>query len=74
MENLKLIIMDMDGTLLNSEGIITKRTYDALMKAQEKGVKLCLASGRSWKTLKDFGLQLKIARLVFYLNVNRKDV
>ena len=60
MENLKMIIMDMDGTLLNSEGIITERTYNALIKAQEKGIKVVLASGRSWKTLQAFGKQLKM--------------
>ena len=40
----KLIIMDMDGTLLTSQGEISKRTYDALIKAQEKGIKVILAS------------------------------
>ena len=62
MKNLKMIIMDMDGTLLNSEGIISERTYNALIKAQEKGIKVVLASGRSWKTLQAFGKQLKMVK------------
>lgn len=41
-----IIALDLDGTLTNSEKIITPRTFDALMKAQREGVRLVLASGR----------------------------
>ncbi|MDF9823676.1 Cof subfamily protein (haloacid dehalogenase superfamily) [Breznakia sp. PF5-3] len=44
--SIKAIILDIDGTLLNSEKTITKRTHDCLMEAQKKGIKLILASGR----------------------------
>ena len=71
MNKCKLIIMDMDGTLLNSNGVITKRTYDALMKAQENGVRLVLASGRSWKTLQAFGEQLQMPKYDgYFIGVN----
>ena len=67
----KLIIMDMDGTLLTSQGEISKRTYDALIKAQEKGIKVILASGRSWKTLKAFGEQLRMPEFDgYFIGVN----
>ncbi|MGL4655948.1 MAG: HAD hydrolase family protein, partial [Sarcina sp.] len=42
----KLIALDMDGTLLNSEKKITERTKEAIRKAREKGVYVVLASGR----------------------------
>ena len=42
----KLIAMDMDGTLTNSQKEITKETRDVLIRLQEQGVKLVLASGR----------------------------
>ena len=58
--NCKMIIMDMDGTLLSSEGKITERTKNALMQAQKKGIRVVLASGRSWKTLKGFGEELQM--------------
>jgi len=45
--NIKLIVMDMDGTLLNEEGEITKATLEALWAVQEKGVMLAIASGRN---------------------------
>ena len=67
----KLIIMDMDGTLLTSQGEISKRTYDALIQAQEKGIKVILASGRSWKTLKAFGEQLRMPEFDgYFIGVN----
>lgn len=42
----KLIALDMDGTLLTSEKKIAESTKIALKKAEEKGVKIVLASGR----------------------------
>ena len=43
---IKLIALDMDGTLFNSEKKITDRTKETLAKARELGVKIVLASGR----------------------------
>lgn len=42
----KWIVMDMDGTLTNSEKKITPRTREALIQAQKQGATLILASGR----------------------------
>ncbi|MCI8418355.1 MAG: HAD family phosphatase [Lachnospiraceae bacterium] len=42
----KVIAMDLDGTLNNDEKVITPRTREALMQAQEQGVRLVLASAR----------------------------
>jgi len=44
--NVKAIILDIDGTLLNHAKVITERTKKALMNAQAKGIKVVLASGR----------------------------
>ena len=44
--NIKLIAMDLDGTLNNDEKRITEKTKAALMAAQEKGIRLALASAR----------------------------
>lgn len=46
MNKYKLIALDLDGTLNNSKKIITNKTKDALIKAQQLGVKVVLASGR----------------------------
>ena len=42
----KLIAMDLDGTLNNDEKQITPKTQQALMEAQQQGVRLALASAR----------------------------
>ncbi|MCC8162332.1 MAG: Cof-type HAD-IIB family hydrolase [Lachnospiraceae bacterium] len=42
----KLIAMDLDGTLNNDGKKITPRTRQALMRAQEQGIRLVLASAR----------------------------
>jgi hypothetical protein len=43
---IKVIVLDIDGTLLNSEKKISDLTKNALIQAQKNGVKLILASGR----------------------------
>ena len=42
----KLIAMDLDGTLNNDQKIITEKTKTAPMAAQERGIRLALASAR----------------------------
>lgn len=42
----KLLVLDVDGTLLNDAKEISKRTLVALLKAQQIGVRIVLASGR----------------------------
>ena len=37
---IKAIALDLDGTLLNSERKISKETKEALIKAQEMGIKV----------------------------------
>ena len=48
---IKLIVCDMDGTLLTSEDKISPKTLDYLINIQKQGVKLVLASGRSYSRL-----------------------
>ena len=42
----KLLVLDVDGTILNSERKITQRTVMTLRKVQSIGIKVALASGR----------------------------
>ena len=42
----KLLVLDVDGTLLNEAKEISKRTLAALLKVQQMGVRIVLASGR----------------------------
>ena len=58
--SIKVIIMDVDGTLTNSKKVITEKTKETLLKAQEAGAKLILASGRPTSGLMDFAKELKM--------------
>lgn len=42
----KLIALDLDGTLNNDQKVITPKTREALIKAQQQGAVVVLASGR----------------------------
>ena len=44
--SIKLIALDLDGTLTNDQKIVTEHTKEILLKAGEAGVSIALASGR----------------------------
>ena len=54
----KLIAIDLDGTLLNSYGLISEKNREAIKKAQENGVKIVLASGRTTNSVKSLAEEL----------------
>lgn len=54
----KLIAIDLDGTLLNSKGLISEENKIAIKKAQEQGVEVILASGRSKDSIKNFATEI----------------
>ncbi|MDD3393180.1 MAG: HAD family phosphatase [Clostridia bacterium] len=49
---IKLIVSDMDGTLLDDKKSIDKDIYQLLPKLQEKGIRFVVASGRQYPSLK----------------------
>lgn len=51
---IKLIASDMDGTLLNSDHIISKENLEAIKKAQEMGVHFAIATGRIYDDVEPF--------------------
>lgn len=51
---IKLIAIDLDGTLLNNEKKISSGTRDVLIRAREKGVKIVLCSGRPIAGIKPY--------------------
>ena len=57
----RIIALDLDGTLTNSQKIITPRTFEALMSAQREGVRLVLASGRPTFGIASLANQLRLA-------------
>ena len=49
----KLLALDMDGTLLNSQKQITQPTIDAINRLIERGVQVVFASGRNLPEMRD---------------------
>lgn len=56
----KMLVLDVDGTLLNDEKMISKRTLHALRKVQQMGVQIMLASGRPTYGLLPLAKQLEL--------------
>lgn len=59
---LRWIVTDMDGTLLNSEDKISDKTRECLLACQKKGIRLILASGRSYVRLIPYAKQLELEK------------
>ncbi len=55
---IKLIAMDLDGTLLNSDKLISPRNLSAIQAAKEKGVGVTIATGRMFLSAAYFGRQI----------------
>ena len=58
---IKLITIDIDDTLVNSEKQITPRVKQALQTATNQGVKVVLATGRPLSGVQDYLTQLHLA-------------
>ncbi|WP_283679324.1 sugar-phosphatase [Lentilactobacillus sp. Marseille-Q4993] len=52
--DIKLIAIDIDGTLLNDDHELTQNTIDAITAAREKGVKVVLCTGRPLSGVKPY--------------------
>ena len=57
---IKAICMDLDGTLLNSEKTISEKTSKGLRSFADKGVKLILASGRTYKRMEAYATMINV--------------
>lgn len=58
----KMIVLDLDDTLLQDDHSIAPRTKRALMDAQEAGVKVVLASGRPTFGMVDIAKELELEK------------
>lgn len=56
----KLIVVDVDGTLINKKGELTQKTKNALLKVQEQGHKVVISSGRSQIGVLHYAKELKL--------------
>jgi len=57
---IKLLALDLDGTLLNSRGEIPEKNLEAIQRAEQIGVLVTIATGRRFRDALPVALQLKL--------------
>lgn len=67
MNNYRMIVLDLDGTLTNSKKQITDHTRETLIRAQKQGIKVVLASGRPTYGIAPIADQLELATYGGYI-------
>ncbi|MGE5364457.1 MAG: Cof-type HAD-IIB family hydrolase [Bacteroidota bacterium] len=60
LKKLKLVVLDLDGTLLNDEGYISQETIEIIAKLRQMGVMFSFATGRLQCAIADYAAQLGI--------------
>lgn len=68
MSNIKLIALDLDGTLLNSDKKLTRRTYNVLAKAAACGIQIVPTTGRVYSALPENIQQLPFVQYIITVN------
>lgn len=58
--SIKLIALDLDGTLLNGKKQISKTNQEALLEARKKGVKVVITTGRPLPAVENFLQELDL--------------
>lgn len=60
----KLIAVDLDGTLLNSYGEVSKQNRQAVKKAMDNGIEVVLASGRPIESVRSISLDIGASKYI----------
>lgn len=60
MSKYKLVAVDLDGTLLNSQRQLSRRTIETIRRVQQRGVYVTFATGRMYRSALPFAQQLNI--------------
>lgn len=68
MNKIKLIALDMDGTLLNHQHEIAQETVEAINYARKKGVKVIIATGRPFNECYPYAKQLNLEDYIIVSN------
>jgi hypothetical protein len=66
--SIKLIAIDLDGTLLNSTNSLSSTTIDSLHRMTKKGIKVVLASGRPYQSIVPIADQLGLSSPIISAN------
>lgn len=57
---IRLVVIDLDGTLLDSHKQLQPQTRQAIKEVKQRGILVTLATGRTWGSTAPFALQLGI--------------
>jgi len=63
----KMLVLDLDDTLLHDDYSISRHTKELLMEAQQKGVTVVLASGRPTPAMMQYADELQLAEFDSYM-------
>ena len=55
---IRLLALDLDGTLLDSHGHISERNHSAIRNARERGVRVALVTGRRFRDSRPIALEM----------------
>ena len=65
---IRLIASDLDGTLLNEEGMLSEKTAECIRTAQQAGILWVAATGRSLKTASELMRTAGVSQEYLLLN------
>ena len=68
LQNIRIVFVDIDGTLCNSRGIITLKTRMSIKKLVSRGVFVVIASGRNCKYTVDKSIRALASSIVISSN------
>ncbi len=63
----ELLVLDVDGTLVNTNKEITARTRDALIDCQENGIRVAIASGRCTEGIRNQAHDIRLEEYGGYI-------
>ena len=62
----KLVAIDLDGTMLDSYGMVTEETKKTIKKVEEQGVSVIIASGRPIDSIKSIANEIDSKKIPLY--------
>ena len=68
MKNYQLIVFDLDGTLLTQDFELLTSTIEAIVELRRSGLRVSIATGRSYKSAKPFLDKLEIVEPMIFSN------
>jgi len=68
LKNVKLVVLDLDGTLLKSDGTIGQKTKEIIRELQDHGVRFSFASGRLHSAVVKYAEELNIKNEIISLD------